>query len=154
MLGKCLWKMHCHDRENGENPSRVSVTEVIDSFLQAIDTIPSKRDNRQDPLLEPHYKLVSIVHKLVRRKQLTVNRKRSLAVVLLLSNTLKRKGGSDILRKTPYARNTTFSTDTDTWELYILSILKSLRVADKANWHHRMIARVSLRQLNLHIHAH
>ena len=31
----------------------------------------------------------------------------------------------------------------DHWELYILSVLKSLRAADKANWHHRMVARAA-----------
>jgi hypothetical protein len=30
----------------------------------------------------------------------------------------------------------------ESWEPYILSILKGLRTADKSNWHHRMTARV------------
>lgn len=32
--------------------------------------------------------------------------------------------------------------DLDDWEGYILSVLKVLRGADKANWHHRMVLRV------------
>ncbi|KAI9704252.1 MAG: Histone transcription regulator 3 [Candelina mexicana] len=125
MLGKCLWKMHNHERTTTEMQSNVAIHEVIDAFVQAIENIPSKRDSRQDPVLEPHYKLVSTVHKLVHSKELTPQQ------------------GSDILKNTPYARKTPPSRDDDTWEPYILSILKSLRTADKANWHHRIIARAA-----------
>ncbi|KAI9724346.1 MAG: hypothetical protein M1812_000414 [Candelaria pacifica] len=125
MLGKCVWKMHKFEIKELGDRSHVDAHEVIDAFVQALETIPSKRDSRQDPVLEPHYKLVSIVHKLVRRKELTPDE------------------GSNILKNTPYARKTPPSQEEDTWEPYILSILKSLRSADRANWHHRIIARAA-----------
>ena len=46
------------------------------------------------------------------------------------------------MEATPYARKIPPAQELDTWEPYILQILKKLRSADKANWHHRMIDRV------------
>lgn len=72
MLSKCLWKMFsCDDSVRG-NVQRISVDELLDSLLDAIDTLPQRKDSRSDPIFEPHYKLVSIVHKLVDRGTLTV----------------------------------------------------------------------------------
>lgn len=34
-------------------------------------------------------------------------------------------------------------TDYDSWDLYVLEILKILRAADKSRWHHRVVFRVS-----------
>lgn len=51
--------------------------------------------------------------------------------------------GSVILEATPYARKIPPAQELDTWDTYVLQILKKLRSADKANWHHRMIDRVS-----------
>jgi len=36
----------------------------------------------------------------------------------------------------------------DSWESYILEVLRILRVADKSRWHHRLVFRVGL----LHIY--
>jgi hypothetical protein len=52
----------------------VRVDEVVTTFVKAIENLPSCRDSRQDPTLEPHYKLVSIVHKLVYQGVTTVSR--------------------------------------------------------------------------------
>lgn len=51
---------------------RIEVDVVLDSLLDAIDALPQRRDSRSDPIFEPHYKLVSVVHKLVHRGTLTV----------------------------------------------------------------------------------
>ena len=32
--------------------------------------------------------------------------------------------------------------DLEDWEGYMIQVLKTLRSADRANWHHRMVARV------------
>ena len=76
MLGKCLWKMYdCDDNIRG-NAGRISYQSPIDSFRRAIETLPERRDSRhpeKDPTLEPHYKLVSIVHKLVQTRRLEVS---------------------------------------------------------------------------------
>lgn len=69
-LGKCLWKMH----ERGKDSPAISgkpptVDEVISELQKAIKLLPGKRDSRREPILEPHYKLVSVVHKMVVRRR-------------------------------------------------------------------------------------
>lgn len=70
-----MWKMHdCDDHIRG-NAQRISYHLPLDSFIKAIDVLPERRDSRhpeKDPTLEPHYKLVSIVHKLVQTRRLQV----------------------------------------------------------------------------------
>ncbi|KAL8732114.1 MAG: hypothetical protein Q9181_004067 [Wetmoreana brouardii] len=126
MLGKCLWKMHnCDDHVLSGN-TRDAYQPVIEAFKLAIKHLPGQRDNKhpeKDPILEPHYKLASIVHKLVSSGRLGV------------------EAGCDILSATPYARRVPSVQDLDDWEGYVLHILKVLRSADKANWHHRMVLR-------------
>lgn len=73
MLGKCLWKIHCH-HSIGDGPGN-DYNEVLEAFVKAIEFVPSKKDNRhpdKDPILEPHYKLVSVIHKLVQQREMTV----------------------------------------------------------------------------------
>ncbi|GAB7363133.1 hypothetical protein MBLNU230_g3422t1 [Neophaeotheca triangularis] len=131
LLGKCLWKMHdapdavrMPDRNAPPTPQ-----EVIACFVKAIELLPDKRDTRdtkREPVLEPHYKLVSIVHKMVTRGRIGLEE------------------ASDALQKTPYARNVKFAQDGDSdWARYVLAVLKNLRTADKSNWHHRMIVRAA-----------
>jgi hypothetical protein len=48
--------------ESGKN---IQLDEVVNALVKAIENSPQCKDNRQEPTLEPHYKLVSIVHKLV-----------------------------------------------------------------------------------------
>lgn len=67
--------MHnCSDEVRGP-AGRISHQPVIDAFIRAIEACPEKRDSRhpdKDPILEPHYKLVSVVHKLVRSRRILV----------------------------------------------------------------------------------
>jgi hypothetical protein len=66
MLGKCLWKI-LSTQEAAEDDKRPQlVSAMLHSFETAIKALPA-REARRDPILEPHYKLVSIVHKLVSR---------------------------------------------------------------------------------------
>ena len=60
----------CDDTVRG-NAKHVDLEDVLDSLLDAIDTLPQRKDSRSEPIFEPHYKLVSIVHKLVDRDILT-----------------------------------------------------------------------------------
>ena len=72
MLGKCLWKMHNHPGKESEN----SLRHTLNAFIRAIEIVPERRDSRhpeKEPILEPHYKLVSVVHKLVQKKEITVS---------------------------------------------------------------------------------
>lgn len=72
MLSKCLWKMfRCGDSFKSYL-KRVKVDDVLDSLLDAIDSLPQRRDSRYDPIFEPHLKLVSVIHKFVKRGDLTV----------------------------------------------------------------------------------
>ena len=75
MLGKCLWKMYNCDSHIRGNVQQISYQLALDAFRRAIETLPERRDSRhpeKDPTLEPHYKLVSVVHKLVQTRRLQV----------------------------------------------------------------------------------
>jgi hypothetical protein len=134
MLGKCLWKMHRTEREataNSMGQERASFQknppsweDVVDAFVSAIETLPGKKEKR-DPVLEPHYKLVSIVHKLVQFKE------------------IGHEKGEEILQNTSYSANIGGPENADDWERYVLAVLKSLRGADKSGWHHRMTSRAA-----------
>ncbi|RHZ62967.1 putative transcriptional corepressor of histone genes (Hir3) [Aspergillus thermomutatus] len=125
MLSKCLWKMFsCDDSVRG-NAERINIDDLLDSLLDAIDTLPQRKDSRSDPIFEPHYKLVSIVHKLVDR------------------GTLTPAEGSQTLMATPLARKVQPPEDKAGWKPYILEVLRRLKHADKSNWHHRMAVRAA-----------
>lgn len=47
--------------------------DVLDALLDAIANLPQRKDSRADPIFEPHFKLVSVVHKLVLRGDMTVS---------------------------------------------------------------------------------
>ena len=126
-LGKCLWKMFSRGVtvRRGE---KVTVEEVLNAFTWAIEALPPRKDSKSDTyILEPDFKLASVVHKLVHRKVITP------------------KEGVEWLQVTPYARKISLSEDEKgaDWEEYILAVLKKLGNADKQNWHHRIIARAA-----------
>ncbi|KAL9588355.1 MAG: hypothetical protein Q9203_002833 [Teloschistes exilis] len=128
MLGKSLWKMHNCDESVLSGHRLEGYQPAIEAFIMAIKHIPNHRDNRhpeKDPILEPHYKLVSTVHKLVS------------------SGRIEVEAGCKVLESSPYARRVPTVQDLDDWESYILQVLKVLRSADKANWHHRMVLRAA-----------
>lgn len=127
MLGKSLWKIHSSSYTTTQETS-VGLQEALEAFSMAIQCVPEKRDSRhpdRDPVLEPHYKLVSVVHKLVQRR------------------IISPEDGCRYLDATPYAAKVPHVEDPDAWEGYIISVLNKLRAADKANWHHRMVARAA-----------
>lgn len=72
MRSKCLWKMFSCDESVRGGAKAVHLDDLLDCLLDAIDALPQKKDSRSDPIFEPHFKLVSIVHKLVTRGALTV----------------------------------------------------------------------------------
>lgn len=50
---------------------------ALDAFRTALETLPERRDSKhpeKGPTFEPHYKLVSVVHKLVSSRRLPVSR--------------------------------------------------------------------------------
>lgn len=47
--------------------------DVIDALLDSIAALPQRKDSRADPIFEPHFKLLSVAHKLVVRGSMTVS---------------------------------------------------------------------------------
>lgn len=135
MLAKCLWKMYCHNAnavyyaiQRGELPPVLkgpTREDVITAVVNSIDALPEKRERGREPILEPHYKLIAIVHKLFKRKD------------------INHTEGEEILQNTSYSKNISGPESADDWERYILSVLKALKTADKSSWHHRMIMRTA-----------
>jgi hypothetical protein len=69
MFSKCLWKMFNCDARSKKSGRPIEVDDILDSLSDAVDSLPE----RKEPILEPHFKLVSTVHKLVRRRLLPVS---------------------------------------------------------------------------------
>ncbi|KAF2687027.1 hypothetical protein K458DRAFT_333051 [Lentithecium fluviatile CBS 122367] len=136
MLGKCLWKMYCANADaaivavqQGTVPpanSGPTWEEVVDAIVNAIETLPEKKErSSQQPVLEPHYKLVSIAHKLFHRR------------------AIDHETGEKIMQYTSYSEDVSSPDSPDDWERYVLGVLKALRATDKSGWHHRIIARAA-----------
>lgn len=67
-MAKCSWKMFSHDDEAREIDNALLPNEVTAEIIKAIELLPTKKDPKRassEPILEPHYKLVSVVHKMV-----------------------------------------------------------------------------------------
>ncbi|KAK8169687.1 hypothetical protein IWX90DRAFT_470860 [Phyllosticta citrichinensis] len=134
MLGKCRWKIqyrvyHSH--------LQVATEATLNAFKRAIEELPEKRGSR-DAILEPHYKLLSVLHKMVHAKDGHMRSPYHAMVDLQI---------------TPYARQVPMPPlskhslimegDHEAWDDYCLKVLKVIRQADKSNWHHRMTARAA-----------
>ncbi|KAJ9138101.1 Histone transcription regulator 3 [Pleurostoma richardsiae] len=130
MLSKCLWKMYRKSTETldeKDKQHRPTVQTIIHSLLKTVEVaslLPKPRHG-QDPLLEPHYKIVSIIHKLV------------------VAGDLPAQEGVDILRQQPYGvqGDEVRIVDLEDWEAFIIHNLRLLRDKDKSNWQHRIIMR-------------
>lgn len=133
MLAKCLWKMYQTPSEQLDGTDRmVAVTpkNVLDALRNSIQVATTARKSRHsDPILEPHYKLVSILHKLV------------------ISGDMAAAEAASLLSEQPFGVSispgdhyASFSEPED-WEEYIIRNLSKLRDKDKSNWHHRIVMR-------------
>ncbi|KAJ5887808.1 hypothetical protein N7495_007849 [Penicillium taxi] len=124
-LGKCLWKMlNCEDslRTSSKN---VETHDVLDALRDAILALPQRRDSRSEPIFEPHFKLLTVVQKLVAQGKMTPI------------------DASKALLATPWARKVDSPKDSEGWTPYILEVIKKFKSADKSNWHHRMSAKAA-----------
>ncbi|KUI68636.1 hypothetical protein VM1G_03674 [Cytospora mali] len=131
MLAKCLWKMHqkpqdaLEEKDRQSQPTVKTVVKALEKTIEVVSLLPKPRHG-QDPVLEPHYKIVSILHKLVNLKRLPI------------------KEAAEILQRQPYAvhrgQEVTIET-TDYWEPYVFDTLRHLRDKDKSHWQHRIIMR-------------
>jgi hypothetical protein len=126
MLSKCSWKMFNSDETTRGNGKTVTIDDVLDPLLDAIETLPQRKERgSSDPIFAPHFRLVSVLHKLVLRQ---------------LIEPVK---AGEILAETPWARKILPPKNKDDWKPYVLDILKGLKNADKSNWHHRILARLA-----------
>ncbi|TDZ72096.1 Histone transcription regulator 3-like protein [Colletotrichum trifolii] len=130
MLTKCLWKMYQKPLEQlgaKDRETRPSVEYLISALEHAVDVVNAVPKSRHsDPILEPHYKIVSIVHKLVAR------------------GDLAPQEGADILSRQPFGMelgDDITMNDIEDWEEYVIKNLHHLRDKDKSNWQHRIIMR-------------
>ena len=133
MLSKCYWKMYQTPDDQldvKDMASKVSLDLLIDTLKKAVKVAHNARRGRNtDPIFEPHYKIVSILHKLVVR------------------GDLPSKKAAEILSEQPFGLEVdpedhyaSFSEPED-WEEYIIRNLSRLKDKDKANWQHRIIIR-------------
>ncbi|KAK0100169.1 Histone transcription regulator 3 [Cadophora gregata] len=132
MVGKCLWKEYCNagaDWDDRIKASRPQMQVVLNYFINAVNHAPkSNNSSRSEPLLEPHYKLVSIVHKLV------------------LMQDMEPQAAADLLQSQPMAPDKGASVtiaNAEEWKTYISKNFHHLRVADKQHWNHRIVARIA-----------
>ncbi|KAL1960935.1 hypothetical protein VTO42DRAFT_5919 [Malbranchea cinnamomea] len=121
MFSKCLWKMFNSEEQATGSHRTIEPDDILESLLDAIDSLPQKKD----PVLEPHFKFVSVIHKLVKR------------------GILQPRDASERLLATPWGKNLSAVDEMTSWKPFILDVLKNLQNADKANWHHRIVARAA-----------
>ncbi|KAG6366018.1 hypothetical protein INS49_000194 [Diaporthe citri] len=131
MFSKCLWKMHQKPadmlelKDRKTLPTVKALVEALEKTIEIVSLLPKPRHG-QDPILEPHYKIVSILHKLVTRKSLTVQE------------------AVGILQRQPYAvqhGQQESIQSTDDWNAHVIETLRHLRDKDKSHWQHRIIMR-------------
>jgi len=129
MLGKCLWKTYYRPADNyKQQASKPTFKMVLTAFEGAIRTVPKPRDSRQEPILEPHYKLMATVHKMI------------------MMRAIEPQFGADLLQKQPFAIRKGENVEVnsfDEWDAFALESLKHLRNQDKQHWQHRMVFRVA-----------
>jgi hypothetical protein len=131
MLCKCLWKMYCANAASAQQgipplaKGGPTWEDVVDAIVNAIETLPEKKAGGSQPVLEPHYKLVSIAHKLYQRRAIDL------------------ETGEKIIRYTSFSKDVSSPEGPDDWERYVLGVLKVLRATDKQSWHHRIVARAA-----------
>lgn len=131
MYAKCIWKMYekpideLDEKDKLSRPTTETVINALEKTIQAVSLLPKPRHG-QTPILEPHYKVVSVVHKLVAR------------------GDLPAQEGADILKRQPLAIDRGEEVairDSEDWEPFVIKQLRHLRDKDKHNWQHRIIVR-------------
>ncbi|KAI1819909.1 hypothetical protein F4861DRAFT_99728 [Xylaria intraflava] len=131
MYAKCIWKMYrkpltaLDDNDKRSRPTVQMIVEALEQSIEVVSALPKPRHG-QDPILEPHYKIVSVVHKLV------------------MLGDLQPQEAADILQRQPYAIDDGQCIEMDNledWESYVIKTLTHLREKDRSNWQHRIFMR-------------
>lgn len=126
MFSKCLWKMY--QKDDGGSPTLPQLFTALHDAAATAAAMPKSRHS--DPVLEPHYKVLSVVHKLV------------------MNVAIDGERAGEILAEQPFGlvfdkEDKTELNDNATWVAYVLRNLRHLRDKDKSNWQHRLIMRHS-----------
>ncbi|KAF3767063.1 histone transcription regulator 3, partial [Cryphonectria parasitica EP155] len=131
MLSKCLWKMYQKPIESLEpkdqkaRPTVAALIAALEKAVEVVSLLPKPRHG-QDPILEPHYKIVSVLCKLVSREEMSVQE---------ATDVLQRQPNS------PHRGEKATVESLDDWEGYVIETLRHLRDKDKSHWQHRIIMR-------------
>lgn len=131
MLAKCYWKMFTRVEDEPDpraRAARPSLDSLVNALGKAVQTCPRPRDSRSEPILEPHYKIVSIMHKLVQFRMIDPQ---EAANILQRQHFAIKKGESVVVN------------DDDSWEAYMAECIRHLRNLDRSNWQHRIISRAA-----------
>ncbi|KPI44584.1 Histone transcription regulator-like protein [Cyphellophora attinorum] len=123
---KCLWKIF-QSPENQQSRHPITPQDVLDPLLSSIAALP-RAQKASDTILEPHIRLVSVLHKLVRLEAISPH-----------------FGAATLKESSRFATGLNMAEDEygPDWEQYLLNVLKRLTAADKANWQHRIINRAA-----------
>ncbi|TGJ80670.1 hypothetical protein E0Z10_g8106 [Xylaria hypoxylon] len=131
MYAKCIWKMYrkpltaLDPVDQRTRPTVQMIVEALEQSVKVVSALPKPRHS-QDPILEPHYKIVSVIHKLV------------------MLDDLQPQEAVDILQRQPYALDNGERieiNDLEDWESYVIKTLTQLREKDRSNWQHRIFMR-------------
>jgi len=131
MYAKCVWKMYMTPSANLDRydqihqPTVEMVVDALERSVKVVSALPKPRHG-QDPILEPHYKIVSVTHKLV------------------MLGDMEPQDAANILQRQPYAIDDGDHVeiqDLESWEEYVIKTLTHLREKDRANWQHRIFMR-------------
>ncbi|KAF4122269.1 regulatory protein, partial [Geosmithia morbida] len=133
MLAKCYWKMFTADADQmdaTDRDSHITASTLLEVLKKSVEVAYNARKSRRsEPILEPHYKIVSIVHKMVMRGDLQAKE---------AAKTLSEQPfGVSIKEDDEFA---SFDKPED-WDEYIIASLENLADKDKSNWQHRIIMR-------------
>ncbi|KAK8112817.1 Histone transcription regulator 3-like [Apiospora sp. TS-2023a] len=129
MRAKCIWKMYQKPYttlDHYDRQSRPTVEQVIRALEDSVDVVSAlpKPRSGTDPILEPHYKIVSVVCKLVAR------------------GDLEPQEAAKILQRQPFAiKRAVEINEAEEWEPFVIETLAHLKDKDKSNWQHRIIMR-------------
>ncbi|KAI2611909.1 hypothetical protein GGR54DRAFT_334507 [Hypoxylon sp. NC1633] len=131
MVAKCVWKMYqkpptsLDHRDRRDRPTMQAVIDALEKAVEVVSALPKPRHG-QDPVLEPHYKIVSIMHKLVMR------------------GDMSPQEAAEVLKRQPYALQEgeyAEISEPEDWDPYVIKTLGHLREKDRSNWQHRIIMR-------------
>lgn len=132
MLSKCYWKMYqtAHDQLDLKDRDTAITSDVIIETLGKAVTVAhqARRSRNSDPIMEPHYKIASVLHKLVMRKDITAE---------IAAKHLSEQPFGISVKEEEFAQ----FVEPNHWETYFVKNLSKLREKDKPNWQHRIIYR-------------